>query len=72
MFFMQQVLISKQVFSKILSDVETLIDDVELALDTKIQQRINDIETGKEKGKSEKEYYDYLSKRGIKLGSLRH
>lgn len=64
----ETVTIPKRVFSKILEDVEVLIDDVEMALDVKVQQRIEDIESGKEKGKTEKEYYEYLAKRGIKVG----
>ena len=67
---METVIIPKEVFTKILADVETLINDVELALDIKIRQRISDIESGKEKGKTEEEYYKYLEKRGIKLGKL--
>ena len=65
---METVTIPKRVFSKILEDVEVLIDDVEMALDVKVQQRIEDIESGKEKGRTEKEYYEYLAKRGIKVG----
>ena len=64
----ETVTIPKRVFSKILEDVEVLIDDVEMALDVKVQQRIEDIESGKEKGRTEKEYYEYLAKRGIKVG----
>ena len=64
----ETVTIPKRVFSKILEDVEVLIDDVEMALDVKVQQRIEDIESGKEKGRTEKEYYGYLAKRGIKVG----
>ena len=65
---METVNIQKKVLRKILDDVQILIDDVEIALDTKIQQRREDIESGKEKGKTEKEYYNYLVKRGIKMG----
>lgn len=65
---LETVTIPKRVFSKILEDVEILIDDVEMALDVKVQQRIANIESGREKGKTEKEYYDYIAKRGIKVG----
>ena len=65
---METVTIPKKVFKRILDDVQILIDDVEMALDAKVQQRIEDIESGKEKGKSENEYYEYLKKRGIKVG----
>lgn len=64
---METVSIPKEAFTKILSDVETLIDDVELALDAKAQKRIIDIETGEVKGKTEQELDDYLKKRGVKV-----
>lgn len=67
---METVSVPKEMFSKILEDVETLIDDVESALDTKVRKRIFDIESGKEKGKTEEEYYEYLTKRGISLGRV--
>lgn len=64
---METVSVPKEVFSKILIDVKTLIDDVELALDVKVQKRIIDIEKGIVKGKNEQELDDYLKKRGVKL-----
>ncbi|KHO54095.1 MAG: hypothetical protein QT09_C0006G0015 [archaeon GW2011_AR18] len=44
---METVTIPKEIFSKILADVETLLEDMEIALNTKVKQRINDIETKK-------------------------
>ena len=67
---METITIPKNVFTKILVDVEMLIDDVEMALDTKVQQRMLDIEAGKDLGKTEKDYYEYLAKRGITFGEL--
>ncbi len=64
---METVTIPKEAFNKILNDVEILIDDFELALDAKVQQRVLDIETGKIKGKTEKDLDDYLKKRGVKI-----
>jgi len=64
---METVSIPKDVFTKILADVETLIDDVELALDTIVQKRIHDIETNNIKGKTEQELNDYLKRRGVKV-----
>lgn len=64
----ETIVVPKQVFGKILADVEVLIDDVELALDEKVRKRIEDIESGRVKGKSEEEYYEYLKKRGITFG----
>lgn len=64
---MESVTVPKEVFSKILADVEVLIDDVELALDARVQKRIADIKSGKEKGKYEEELDDYLRKRGVKI-----
>ena len=68
---METITVPKDVFTKILEDAETLIKDVENAFEAKVQQRIKDIESGKEKGKSEEEYYQYLAKRGIKVGVRR-
>lgn len=65
---METVTVQKEVFSKILTDVETLIDDVELALDAKVIQRIQDIEIGKVEGRTEKDLDNYLKKRGVKIG----
>ena len=64
---METITIPKVAFNKILGDVETLIDDVEKALDIKVSQRINDLKTGKVNGKSEKELDNYLKKRGVKV-----
>ena len=64
---METVTISKEIFSKILADAELLIEDIEMALDTKVKQRIADIENGKVKGKSEKDLDDYLRNRGVKI-----
>ena len=57
------VTVPKEIFSKILADVETLLDDFESVLDKKVQERISDIEHKKVKGKTEEEYYQYLTKR---------
>jgi len=64
---METVTISKEIFSKILLDAEVLMKDVEMALDTKVKQRISDIEENKVEGKSEKELDDYLKSRGVKI-----
>ncbi len=64
---METITIPKELFNKILSDVEKLIDDVEIALDNKVKQRIIDIETGKVQGKAEQDLDDYLRKRGVKI-----
>ncbi|MEK6858177.1 MAG: hypothetical protein AABX39_06325 [Nanoarchaeota archaeon] len=63
---METIAVPKAFFGKILDDVEVLIDDVETALDEKVKQRILEVESGKVKGKTEKEYKEYLAKRGIK------
>ncbi|MBI2148678.1 hypothetical protein HYU23_03280 [Candidatus Woesearchaeota archaeon] len=64
---METLTIPKEIFSKILTDVEILIDDVERALDNKVKQRTNDLSTGKVKAKTEKDLDEYLIKRGIKV-----
>lgn len=64
---METINISKEIFSKILADAEVLMKDVEMALDTKVKQRISDIEENKVAGKSEGELDDYLKSRGVKI-----
>lgn len=64
---METLTIRKKAFTKILADVETLIDDVEIALDEKVAVRMKDIDEAKVEGKSEKELDDYLRKRGVKI-----
>ena len=68
---METVIVKKETFTKILNDMEVLLQDVELALDAKVQKRLEDISSGKDKGKTEKDYYDYLSKRGVTVGKVR-
>lgn len=65
---METVTLPKEIFTKILSDVEVLIDDVELALDAKVRNRISDIKNAKVVGKTEKELDDYLKQRGVNIG----
>ncbi len=64
---METVTISKESFTKILEDVETLIDDVESAFNTKLTSRLFDIKLNKIKGKSEEELDNYLKNRGVKI-----
>lgn len=65
---METVTVPKELFTKILMDVEVLIDDVELALDTKIRKRISGITSGKIVGKTEMELDEYLKRRGVNIG----
>lgn len=67
---MDTVTIPKKAFTKILEDVETLIDDVELALDAKAQKRLSDIKKNPSIGKTEKDLDNYLKKRGVKIGRM--
>ncbi len=58
-------------FKKLISDVEIVINDVESILsseDKLTKKRIDDIESGKVKGKTEKELDEYLKNRGIRVG----
>lgn len=64
---METVTVQKEVFSKILADVEVLLDDVESALNSKVKQRLHDITTGKIEAKTEEDLHDYLRKRGVKV-----
>lgn len=62
---MDTVAVPKDVFVKILEDVEILIDDVESALDQNVRKRFQEIETGSVVGKTEKDLDTYLKKRGV-------
>jgi hypothetical protein len=64
---METVNIDKDDFNNLLSTVEILISDVEkLRGQEEIsQKRVLDIEEGKVEGKTEKDYNEYLRKRGI-------
>lgn len=63
---METVTVPKEMFQRIINHVEILLSDVELALDPKTQQRLEEIQTGRVKTKTEEEYYQYLQKREIK------
>ncbi len=62
---MESVTIPKEMLDKILTDVEILIDDVEAALDKKVQERRKNIETKNVQGKTEEDLHAYLKKRGV-------
>ena len=66
---METVQVGKDDFNKILNTAEVLIDEVEQALsqDEIVIRRIEDIKTGRVKGKTEKELDYYLKKRGVKI-----
>jgi len=67
---METVAVPKDVFEKILEDVEILIDDVESALDQKVRKKVHDIETGSITGKTEKDLDTYLKKRGVAIDGV--
>ena len=62
---METINVGKNDFNKILSTMETLLDDFEKVLSQNeiIAQRMEEIKTGKVKGKSEEDYKKYLQKR---------
>ena len=57
----------KNDFSRILNTAEILIDDVEqvLSQDEIVKSRIKDVKIGRIAGKTEKDYNEYLKKRGL-------
>lgn len=65
---METVAVPREMFVKILSDAEALLEDVEAALDVKVQQRLQDITSGRVEGKSEEDLDQYLLKRGVAIG----
>ena len=67
----ETITMPREEFKKLISDVEIVINDVESILSSEeklTKKRINDIESGKVKGKTEKELDEYLKNRGIKVG----
>jgi hypothetical protein len=62
---METINVEKSDFNKILNTMEILLDDFEkvLSQDEIVNQRIEEIETGKVKGKTEEDYQKYLKKR---------
>ena len=60
---------SEEKFNKVLSDVETLIEDVSSLFDQDeiARKRIAEIKTNPSIGKSEKELDAYLKKRGVEV-----
>jgi len=64
---METITIPKKDFDKILKDMEVLLNHVEGSLDKKAKKRLNEIKSGKEKGKTEEELDNYLKTRGVKF-----
>ncbi|MBU4070187.1 MAG: hypothetical protein KJ646_04355 [Nanoarchaeota archaeon] len=65
---MESIKVERMDFHKILNTAEILIDKVEqIFQDEIVRNRVNDIKTSKIKGKTEKDYNEYLKKRGIKF-----
>ena len=66
---METISISKDAFSKVLIDVETLIEDVASIFDQDmiVKTRLKEIKENPLIGKSEKDLEAYLKKRGIKV-----
>ncbi|MBI2042774.1 hypothetical protein HYT25_00080 [Candidatus Pacearchaeota archaeon] len=62
---METINVGKDDFNKIMNTMEILLDDFEkvFSQDEIIIQRIEEIKTGKIKGKSEEDYQKYLQKR---------
>ena len=66
---MGSITISEEKFNKVLSDVETLIEDVSSLFDQDeiARKRLAEIKANPPIGKSEKELDDYLKKRGVNV-----
>ena len=62
---METITVEKSDFNKILNTMEILLDDFEQILPKNeiVTRRIEEIKTGKIKGKSEEDYKKYLQKR---------
>ena len=66
---MGNITVSEEKFNKVLSDVETLIEDVSSLFDQDeiAKKRIAEIKSNPSIGKSEKELDSYLKQRGVKV-----
>lgn len=66
---MTTITISEEKFNRVLSDVETLIEDVANLFDQDgiAKQRIAEIKADTSIEKSEKEFDEYLRTRGVKI-----
>ncbi|HIJ11423.1 TPA: hypothetical protein HA278_05180 [Candidatus Woesearchaeota archaeon] len=66
---MTQVTVSREKFSKVLADVEILVEDVASLFnqDEIVKERVADINSDPSIGKSETELDAYLQKRGVKI-----
>ena len=66
---MATITVPKETFSRILTELESVIGDLEELYDQDIvaKKRLEEIKQGKVKLKSEKDYYAYLKRRGVKV-----
>lgn len=66
---MATITISEEKFDKVLTDVETLIEDVAALFDQDeiAEKRLAEIKADPSIGKSETELDSYLKKRGVKI-----
>ena len=66
---MASLILSEEKLSKVLTDVEILIEDVAslLSQDNVVRKRLADLKLNPSIGKSEKELNDYLRRRGVKV-----
>ncbi|MBI4149172.1 hypothetical protein HY491_01870 [Candidatus Woesearchaeota archaeon] len=67
---MANITVSEEKFSKVIADVENLVQDVTDMFDQDriAKERIADIEADPSIGKTEKELDSYLKKRGVQIG----
>ena len=62
------VCIPKARIGQIIDDVERLVTDMETMLENEVvNNRLNDVKSGKVKGRSEKDLDAYLKARGVKI-----
>jgi len=66
---MATITVSEEKFNRVLSDVETLIEDVASLFDQDeiAKRRLHEVKLNPSTGKSEKELDTYLKKRGVKI-----
>ena len=71
---MPNVVLSEEKLSKVLTDVEVLIEDVAslLSQDEVAKKRLSEVKANPSIGKSEQELDDYLKKRGVNVDWVDH
>ncbi len=64
----ETIAVNKEIFGKVMADIENLLADFEILTNETVQKRLADIKKDPSIGKSEQELDEYLKKRGVRVG----